>query len=121
MATTAKVIEEITTFGDDCHVVTWTAMANGDDGDPVELSGSTIRSCQVEGTFGSGGSVAFEGSNDGTNYAALRTTTNAVIAVTADDLQGFPVASRYFRPRVTAGDGTTDLNVTLFVRRPSGS
>lgn len=94
----------------------WT-LANGDTGEPVYLPEFGDRSWQVEGTFGSGGSVRPEGSNDGTNYRALTDPTQTAIAQTAAGLKQILESTLMVRPNCTAGDGTTAIVVTLFARR----
>lgn len=116
--------------------VKWGPMANGDVGLPV---GSTIgdgagaivpsggsgffagyadKSIQVSGTFGAGGSVACEGSNDGgSNYFAMTDPSQTVIAITAAGGKSVTEATIWVRPHVTAGDGTTSLTATMFFRK----
>ena len=93
--------------------VAWAPMANGDSGAPIKYSDYGYRSIQVFGTFGAGGTIVIEGSNDGTNWATLNdqqgvamSWTSAKIKQTADN----PV---YMRPHVTAGDGTTLLTCAI--------
>lgn len=120
MATRAKAITRIETFKDDCHVITWTGLtfATTDDGDPLEMPGSADRSVQVTGTLGAGGSVRIEGSNDGVNYAALNDPQGNVLDIATLKIEQVLDLTRYIRPRITAGDGTTSLTVTMLVRRP---
>lgn len=118
MATRTPTITDLNTFGERSHVVVWTGLLNGDDGTPVQLYGSTIRSMQITGTFGSGGTILVEGSNDGTNYATLTDPQGNAISKTAASIEAIEEVTRYIRPRVSAGDGTTTLVVTLFFRRP---
>lgn len=97
----------------------WAALALNDDGAPIgpEWSHYPDRSVQVTGTFGAGGSISWEGSNDGTNWATLNTPAGAAITLTAAGLKQVLEGSLYARPHVTAGDGTTALVVTVFARR----
>ncbi len=100
-------------------VVTWTGLLNGDDGLPVDYTEFADMTAHFGGTFGTGGEIVIEGSN---NIAALG-------YVTLTDPQGNPieyvaagieiVAERplFVRPRVPAGDGTTDLTAVLVMRR----
>jgi hypothetical protein len=69
---------------------------------------------QVTGTFG-GGSVALQGSNDGTNWVALKDLAGAVIAITAAGGVDFSVSCVYIRPLITGGTGN-DVDVTIALR-----
>jgi hypothetical protein len=93
-------------------------QASLDDGAPVELSDYADRSIQVQGTIGAAGSCRIEGSNDGTNYVVLTdpqgTALNVVAAGVIEQVQEM---TRYIRPRITAGDGTTNLTVTFYGTR----
>lgn len=97
----------------------WAAQANGDDGTPLgpDWSNYPDRSVQVTGTFGAGGSVSWEGSNDGSNWAVLTTPAGGAVTFTAAGLKQVLEGTLYSRPHVTAGDGTTALVVTVFARR----
>ena len=72
---------------------------------------------QVTGTFGAGGSISVQGSNDGTNYAILKNAQGTAATFTAAGIQQIVELPRYMRPLVTAGDGTTSLTATLVARR----
>lgn len=95
----------------------WTGLLNGDTGEPVALNEFGDRSFQALGTFGAGGSVQPQGSNDGTNYIQLRDASSTAFAHTAAGLKQILEATLYVRPSVTAGDGTTSLSCYLFARR----
>jgi hypothetical protein len=103
--------------GPDALVATWGPMLNGDTGQPLKRPDLEDRSIQVTGTFGAGGSVTLEGSNDGVNFAALTNPQGTVIAITAAGIAQITEATVSVRPRVTAGDGTTSLTCTLCARR----
>jgi hypothetical protein len=115
MSTIAKLISPIITFKDSAHVVSWNHLAAGDDGTPLEMPGSSDRSAQVTGTFGAGGTVVIEGSNDGVNYATLTDPQGNLISITSAKIEAIMELVRYIRPRVTVGDGTTDLSVAILV------
>jgi hypothetical protein len=115
MATRTATINQISTFNDKGHVVQWTGLLNGDDGSPIDLPGSTLRSVQFTGTFGTGGTIVIEGSNDGTNYVTLTDLQGNSISKTAAAIEGIQEVTRYIRPRVTGGDGATDLVATLYL------
>jgi len=119
MATRVPTVTRIPTYKDDCHVIQWSGLLNTDDGTPIEMPGSADRSIQITGTFGAGGTIVFEGSNDGTNYASLTDPQGNAISKTAAGIEAIAELTRYVRPRVTAGDGTTNLVATLLVRRPA--
>lgn len=103
---------------DHATLVTWSGLLNGDDGARVTLSDFPDRTVQIIGTFGAGGSVNFEGSNNGTNWAVLTDPQGNPITKTAASLEFVTETPRYVRPVVTAGDGTTNLSVILFARTP---
>lgn len=96
--------------------VVWAGMVNGDVGAAVSFPGFADRTVQVEGTFGTGGSVAAEGSNDATNFRALTDPQGTAIAITSAGIKAITEACVQVRPHVTAGDGTTSLTVTMFFR-----
>jgi len=87
----------------------WGPMANGDVGAQLNLRPNTSGWFTATGTFGAGGSVQLEGSNDGTNWFKLSpaalTAAGAFAALAANE------CPRYIRPHVTAGDGTTAITV----------
>lgn len=115
MATRTPTINPINTFNDKGHVVQWTGLLNGDDGAPIEMPGSVLRSVQFTGTFGTGGTILIEGSNDGTNYVVLTDLQGNNISKTTAGIEGIQEVTRYIRPRVSAGDGTTTLVATLYL------
>lgn len=103
-------------FPGDSSTFTWGPLANGDDGAAVQYGAFTDRSVQFRGTFGTGGTVALEGSNDGTNWVVLTDPQGNTISKTAASIEAITEATRYVRPRVTAGDGTTAITAILFAR-----
>jgi len=115
----SAVITEIAKAHEHAHVVAWENIPNGDSGSPIEMPGSSVRSVQVGGTFGAGGTVVIEGSNDGTNYVTLTDPQGNALSKGAAALESVQEVTRYIRPRVTAGDGTTAIDVYLLLRRPA--
>lgn len=100
-------------------------LDNGDDGTHLTLKASATIDFQVVGTFGSGGSVSIEGSNvpapgatDGNYFVCTDVHGNAATYTSAagDAITETP---KHVRPHVTAGDGTTDLDVYIVVRYPT--
>jgi hypothetical protein len=89
-----------------------------DSGAPAELPDYADRSVQIEGTLGVAGTVVIEGSNDGSNYVLLTDPQGNALTITAvNRLEQVQEITRYIRPRVTGGDGTTNFTVTLYGRR----
>ena len=84
------------------------------------MTGFADRSVQITGTFGTGGTVLIEGSNDGTNYATLNDPQGVAISKTAAGIFEISQIVKFIRPRVSAGDGTTSITVTLLAQRPAG-
>lgn len=118
MATRIPVIDN--SLGDSTIKATWTGMLNGDDGSPVKFPEHTIRSVQVAGTLGAGGSCRIEGSNDGgSNYAALSNQQATALDIAALAVKTIAEVPGLTRPRVTAGDGTTNLTITMMLERIS--
>lgn len=95
------------------QLVTWSGLLNTDVGSAIQLAHFGDRTVQVTGTFG-GGTMTFQGSNDGTNWASLTDPQGNAIAKTAAGLEAVLELPRYVRPSVAGGDGTTDLVVTMF-------
>lgn len=106
-------------FGQDYRVVTWSNLQPSDTGEAFEFVQWADRSVQVAGDFGAGGAVVLEGTLDGVNYHTLTDAQGALLSFSAASRQLRLVSElpRWVRPRVTAGDGSTNLTVTLLVRR----
>lgn len=101
--------------------VVWGPLANGDDGAPVEMGDWADRTVQITGTFGAGGSVSMEGSNDKLTetptWAILTDPQGNAVTKTAAAIEVFEESTLLIRPHVTAGDGTTALIVKMVCRR----
>jgi len=99
-------------------VVVWTGLLNLDDGSPVDWVGYADRSVQFTGTFGTGGSIRLEWSNDGgTTWVTATDPQGNDIIKTAAGGEAVTETALLVRPRVTAGDGTTSLSCYLAMRR----
>lgn len=96
--------------------VTWAGLLADDDGDVVDGADYADRSVQIDGTFG-GATVEIQGSNDGTNWYVLTDPQGNLIAKTDVSLEQVSEITRFIRPFIDGGDGTTDVTVTLFARR----
>lgn len=121
MATITPTLTNTGKFKDYSIVYQWTPLTNAgsDVGAAMEFPGWADRSVQITGTFGAGGTCVIEGSNDGTNYVTLNNLQSAALSLTAATVKGIAEITRYIRPRVTGGDGTTSLTVTILARKAS--
>lgn len=116
MATVSSTLVPTTTLI--TNKVKWTPLTTTNaDGAAVDLNDYRDRSVQVLGTFGAGGSVTLQGSNDGgTTWATLTDQGGNNLTFTAAGLKHVQQLTEYIRPLVTAGDGTTSLTVYVFFR-----
>ena len=94
----------------------WSGLALGDDGAASLIPAIGDRTVQVSGTFGVGGSVRILGSLDGLTYAPLTDPQGNPLDIVQGKLETIMELVPYIRPQVTAGDGTTNLKVTLCVK-----
>ena len=97
-------------------LVTWTPLANGDEGELINNLENRFATVQIGGTFGAGGSINLEGSLDGVAWTILNDSDGAAITLTSAGLVSVRDMVAYYRPDVTAGDGTTALTCRLLVR-----
>ena len=82
------------------------------------LSGFADKTVQVVGTFGAGGTATIQGSNDaGANWFTLNDPFNNQLTLSTAVLKEITEAIIWIRPSITAGDGTTNLTVTMFLRK----
>ena len=97
----------------------WGPMANGDVGGPFDYKFYLYadRTVQLVGTFGAGGTCLIEGSLDGNTYNTLSDSNGVALSLTAGAIKVVTEVPRYIRPRISAGDGTTSLTVTMLMRR----
>lgn len=99
------------------RTITWAGLANADTGNPVDMRDHQDRCVQITGTFGSGGSVSIEGSNDaGVTWVILTDPLGNVLTFTGAGMKQITELPGLIRPHVTAGDGTTSLNIYLSMR-----
>lgn len=98
-------------------VVKWAAMANGDTGSAFTFGTHADRSVQVTGTMGAGGSVAIQGSLDGTNWFTLKDPFGGALTFSAAGGAQVTELVLRIRPIVTAGDVTTSIDVVMVSRR----
>lgn len=97
-----------------------TLTTTDDNGSPIpeRWADYADRSVQVLGTFGAGGNLRIQGSNDdGTTYAVLTDPQGNALNIAAAKVEAITEVPLWTRPFVTAGDGTTDLDVVIVCRR----
>ena len=98
-------------------IIGWTGLLNGDTGSAVELVDYADKTATITGTFGAGGTIVLQGSNDNSNWFTLTDAQTGAISKTAAAMEIIVENPRYVRPSVTAGDGTTSLTVQICCRR----
>lgn len=115
MATSA--LDTATSIGDQVFLYEWLAVANGDQGAPIELFNLVDLTVTIEGTFSTGGSCTLQGSNDGSTWHSLTDPQGNAITKTAAGIEVVTEAPRYVRPTITAGDGSTAIDIRIVARR----
>lgn len=98
----------------------WSNLPNGAAGDWLDWADFSGRTFQVYGTFGVGGSITMQGSNDLNNPTNVATLTNwqgTPLTTTSPSFMTARDMPLWVRPIVTAGDGTTSLSVALAMHR----
>jgi hypothetical protein len=101
------------TYERDSALVVWTGLDLDDSGSPVNLPGFPDRTVTIEGTFSVGGSCTLQGSNDNATWHSLTDPQGNVITKTAAGIELVTENPKYVRPLVTAGDGSTLIQVRL--------
>lgn len=102
------------------RVRTWTPLTTTNaDGAPIGYASNGMGGVtfQVTGTWGAGGAMVIEGSNDGSTYFTLNDQANAPLTMSANALKTVRDGPLWIRPRVTAGDGTTSLTVVAALQK----
>lgn len=98
------------------RLVTWSGMANADTGQYYIGPHFSDCSVHVYGTFGAGGNLRMQGSNEsGTpaNPAALANPQGTILDFTSVGIDQILEHVYQMRPNVTAGDGTTSITVKV--------
>lgn len=109
--------------------VRWTGLLNGDTGDPYVVAHRLVKSVQVKGTLGTGGTCTIEGTLDpvydtvptllSPTYAVLTDPQGNNLAINAAKIESVQEHVVGIRPNITAGDGTTSLTCTMLVTGPN--
>ena len=127
---TDAVIEPtfVSTGVTNADLVVWYNLDSDDSGKPIKFAKYSDKTVQFYGTFGSGGTVVLEGSNDPRANPENANHANAVW-FTLTDAQANTVEKSaaagevvqenplWLRPRVTSGDGTTSITCALCGKR----
>ena len=103
------------------YVITWANLGTGDDGDPVRLPGAGDFSVQVfGGSFSGSAALVLEGSCEKTitTYFNLKDPQGNNLSFTSADGELVSEVVGHVRPRVTSGDGSTDITVVCRFRSP---
>lgn len=100
-------------------VIGWTSLDSDDSGSPAEVVDFPDKTVTITGTFGTGGTIKMQGSNDNSNWFSLTDPQGVAIEKTAAAMELITENPRYIRPLVTAGDGTTSLTVQVLCLRAS--
>jgi len=110
--------ETLSNYG--VKIFKWTGLGNLDTGAPLPIPSKSDKTVQVYGTFGSGGSVTIQGSNDlateTPTYASLHKIDISALTYTSAGIDTVVDNPNLIRPSVTAGDGDTDLDVIICVK-----
>lgn len=119
MAVRAATFDRTSSKDGSVILVTWTGLtqATSDSGAPIQEAWRGEKTFQVFGTFGASGNVVIEGSNDGTNWSPLSNRQGTNMNFTTAGFNRSQDQPIFVRPRVTNGDGTTNLSVTVACHR----
>ena len=116
----ATINPTVTIIDDNTVKFFWETLTTANaDGAPIpaRYMDYADRTVQVTGAFGAGGNLRIQGSNDLAIYAALNDPQGNDLNVAGAKIEQIVEVCPLCRPLVTAGDGTTDLDVTIVCRR----
>jgi hypothetical protein len=122
MAVRTPVVTQLDQYDGIIHV-RWTGLLNADSGGPIDYPDYPDRSIEIRGTVGVGGSIQLEGSNfqapsADADYSIMEDAQGVDIVETAiTDHDTVGDLALWMRPRVTAGDGTTNFTVDMILRK----
>lgn len=89
-------------------IVTWT-LSDGQDGTPFVSPVFADKAAHIYGTFGSGGTIKIQGSNDtlGSDYEVLNDPNGNPMTFTSAGIRQVLENTYFVRPIVTGGSGVT--------------
>jgi hypothetical protein len=95
----------------------WENLTNGDVGAPLKCPIYADKTVQAFGTWTGPATVAIEGTIEETpaNYIVLTDQAGSALDLTANSIKTLLQNPCWLRPNVTAGDGTTDVDVYLLL------
>ena len=110
MVPTGQEVEGVT-------LLKWTGLQATDTGAPFMFAYQNDRTVRVFGTFGAGGTVLIEGSLETTptSYDTLDDPNGNALSFSASRTESIQQNVTSIRPRVSAGDANTLLDVYLLL------
>lgn len=98
-------------------ILGWSGLDSDDSGAPAQLADYPDKTVTITGTFGAGGTIKIQGSNNGTDWFTVTDAQGNAIEKTAASMELITENPLYIRPLVTGGDGTTALAVQILCLR----
>jgi hypothetical protein len=100
-------------------LIKWAGLGQGDVGAPFVFPGHPDRSVHVKGTFGAGGTVVLEGSLEVVpgSYCTLNDPQGNPLSFSLEKIEQVLENAVNIRPRVSAGDVDTSLDVYLLMSK----
>ena len=125
MATVNWATVALQTFGETGATITWTPITTTNaDGQIFAMPAYADRSVHVYGTFGAAAVLTIQGSNEAVptqwvTLAAAGDPAEDMVFLTAggNDIKQILEVTRFIRPILTGGDGTTSLTVQMLIRK----
>ena len=119
---TPTVVRRTNASGAKDVIVTYTGLLNGDDGAWFSEPGAVLRSTSYSGVWGAGGSAqttccgssAIDPANPITGAQPDESMLGAAASTSQTVTNNQYTAAPAYRPKVTAGDGTTSIRVVLY-------
>lgn len=114
----ATITASASRIGENTVVVEWAGLTQtgADDGSWFQMTPGADRSVHITGTLGVGGTLVIEGSNAPTPTSGVTLTDpqgNNLSFTAVDRIEQVAEYTRWIRPRVTGGDGTTSFTVRM--------
>ena len=110
----ATITHTVTNHLHNLKTLKWEGLATaGDVGSPAMAAHYSDKTVSVTGTFGSGGSISMEGSNDGTNWLPMTDPQGNALVFTSARLEMLQENPLYIRPKLDGGTGTIDLDIII--------